>query len=471
MGNHIVYSIVGFLLATGILVTLHEWGHYAVARWCGVKVLKFSIGFGPTLYAWKSGLDQTEWKICALPLGGYVQFLTERDTTAPIPEEEKHRAYEQKKPWQRIAIVAAGPIVNLVTAIVVYTIVFSAGLEQDRARFAAPKANTLLAQAGVSDRFELAAWDGIPIRSMQDFQWHWFKRSGDGEQAHTFQLKNAAGVSKQVRVVLAKDERAAKNLGGEEHFPAWLKHVGLELDLPPLLPVIGKLIAGEPAMKAGLKEGDLLVSIDAKPIHTWQDVLDALRTRGDKTTEVVYSRQGRVHRVALVPVARPDAEGNPVGRIGIAPLFPKLDRADYHVLVQHPFPESLFRAVDKTVELSGMTLKAFYRMLTGSLSWKNVSGPVTMADVAGQSLQAGWVVYLNYLALISVSLGVMNLLPIPVLDGGHIVYESISWLRGNRPLDMKWLERGQQVGIAILGALMIVAFYNDVVRVLGDFAK
>jgi regulator of sigma E protease len=170
-------------------------------------------------------------------------------------------------------------------------------------------------------------------------------------------------------------------------------------------------------------------------------------------------------------VTRPDAEGNPVGRIGIAPLFPKLDRAAYHVLVQHSFPESLFRAVDKTVELSGMTLKAFYRMLTGSLSWKNVSGPVTMADVAGQSLQAGWVVYLNYLALISVSLGVMNLLPIPVLDGGHIVYESIAWLRGNRPLDMKWLERGQQVGIAILGALMMVAFYNDLIRVLGDFAK
>lgn len=450
----VLYSIVGFLLATGILVTLHEWGHYWVGRWCGVKVLSFSIGFGRTLWSRRLGPDNTEWKLSAIPLGGYVQFLSERDDTHPVPLEEKHRAFENRKAWQRIAIIAAGPITNLLTAIALYTVVFSVGIEQDRARFAIPEQKSLMAQAGVREAGELIAWDGHSIHSLQDLQWLWFKQLGRAEGQTTLEMRTQQGTVKPVTI-------ARSALPQHEDFSKWLETLGMEPDMPSMPSIVGEILPGHPAQQAGLKPGDQILQIAGKPIHQWRDILETLKPHAGHSIDLVFSRDGHEQHINLVPEAALESGGKTVGKIGIAPKRIQINRADYRVVVRYGPIESIGRAAYKTYELSHMTLLALYKMASGQLSLKNISGPVTMADLAGQSLQAGWIIYLNYLGLISVSLGIMNLLPIPVLDGGHIVYETFALLRGGRPITVKWLAMGQKVGLLMLGALMVLAFYND----------
>jgi regulator of sigma E protease len=450
----ILYSVVGFLLATGLLVTLHEWGHYCIGRLFDVKVLRFSMGFGKALWKKRRGADQTEWQIAAIPLGGYVQFLSERDESHPVPPEEKHRAFENKKPLQKIAIVAAGPLMNLFVAIILYSVVFSVGIEQERPRFMAPATTSILAQAGLHEAGEMISWDHTPIRSVQDFQWQWFKQMGHREGVTQWAIRTSSGHIQRLSI-----QRAA--LPNKDEFGEWLEAVGFQPYFPSIPPIVGELMTGYPAAQAGLKTGDRILEINGQPIHDWKAVVDRIQPQAGHTVTLVYQRGTQHHTASIVPLSVLDEHRHTVGRMGIAPQKIKLDRSEFHTLVRYPVVEAIQHAVYKTYELCAMTLISLWKMLTGSLSLNAISGPVTMAEVAGQSLQAGWIIYLNYLALISVSLGVMNLLPIPVLDGGHILYECIALLRGGRALSMKWLSWGQTVGIGLLGALMMLAFYND----------
>ncbi|MES2206139.1 MAG: RIP metalloprotease RseP [Pseudomonadota bacterium] len=449
----ILYSIFGFLIATSLLVTLHEWGHYYVAKLCGVKILRFSIGFGPTLWSRCVGPDQTEWKVSVLPFGGYVQFLSERDETHPVLPEEKHRAFENKAPWQRIAIIAAGPIMNLLLAVVIYSLVFCVGIEQDRPRFAAPAAESLLAKAGVHDRGEIVAWNNAPVQSLQDMQWLWFQEIGQSSGILNLEVKTLRG-TRRLQIPYAQ-------LPQGEDFMAWLESLGIEPDMPAIIPIISEVLPGQPAALAGLKPGDQITKIEGRAIGEWRHLMEALKDRADKNTRLEYSREGKTLSVQIIPKGMPDRKGVLIGKIGVAPKRVQLNRSDYTVLVRYPLGQSIAHGAYKTYELTKMTLLAIGKMVTGEISLKNISGPVRMADMAGKSLQAGWVIYLSYLGLISVSLGVMNLLPIPVLDGGHIVYETLAILRGGKPVSVQWVMVGQKLGLLILGSMMLLAFFND----------
>ncbi len=231
--------------------------------------------------------------------------------------------------------------------------------------------------------------------------------------------------------------------------------------MPAIIPVISEVLPGQPAALAGLKPGDQITKIEDRPIHEWRNLMEALKNRSGQNTRLEFMREGKTVSVQITPKGMPDRKGVLTGKIGVAPKRVQLNRADYSVLVRYPLGQAVAHGAYKTYELTKMTLLAIGKMVTGEISLKNISGPVRMADMAGQSLQAGWIVYLSYLGLISVSLGVMNLLPIPVLDGGHIVYETLAILRGGKPVSVQWVMVGQKLGLVILGSMMLVAFFND----------
>jgi regulator of sigma E protease len=451
-------TVAAFILTLGVLIVVHEYGHYRVALACGVKVLRFSIGFGRVLWRRQATPQSTEFVLSMLPLGGYVRMLDERE--GPVAPHERDRAFNRKTLWQRTAIVAAGPIANLLLAVLLYAAAHWVGMDEPKPLMAAPVAGSLAERAGLRAGDWAQAWsdDGAQwddLRSMGDLRWQVTQAVLHARPLHLM-VTDAQGHG-QRRVSLELD-----TLGAREVDAQLMKRIGL--GAPFSEPVLGETKPGGPAAKAGLRAGDRVLSIDGQPIVEATRIRELIRASGAsgsaRTMQWRVERNGQTLEIAVLPNVASDGTAT-VGRIEAYPGQPP-----QLVTVRYGVVEGLSRAVTRTWEMSTLTLKMLGKMLIGEASLKNLSGPLTIADYAGQSVQLGLAYYLGFLAVVSVSLGVLNLLPLPMLDGGHLMYYLFEGVTG-RPVSELWLERLQRGGVAIMLMMMSLALYNDVARLLG----
>ena len=450
----LIQTIVAFIVALGVLIVVHEYGHYIIARLCGVKVLRFSVGFGRALATWRLGADRTEWVIAAIPFGGYVKMLDERE--GAVAPAELDRAFNRQSVWKRFAIVVAGPLFNFAFAILVYAGLFMYGLPEARPVLGNPPANTLAAVAGVHSGDTVRAIDGEPITTWQELRWRVL------QAALQRQPINLETIDERSHIAMTTiDLRGFPTADVESDV---LERIGLRLHRPALPPVLGQIVPGGAAERAGLATGDRILRVDATSIDTWETFVNAVRAHPGTAMALTVERAGTARSVEVVPDAI-SANGSRIGRIGAGPQQPEGYAEKLLIRVQYGPITSLGRAVAKTWDISVFSLKMLGKMLIGEVSWRHLSGPVTIADYAGQSASLGWISYLTFLALISISLGVLNLLPIPLLDGGHLMYYAIEIAKG-RPVSERFMELGQRVGLALLLVMMAFAFYNDLNRLI-----
>jgi len=450
----LLHTIVAFIVALGVLIVVHEYGHYLAARLCRVKVLRFSVGFGRPLATWRLGADRTEWAIAAVPFGGYVKMLDERE--GPVEAHEAARAFNRQSVWRRFAIVVAGPLANFLFAIAVYAGLYMYGLPEARPVVAQPPAATLAHAAGFRAGDMVRAVDGHAVATWQDLRWRVLQAALQRQRLSVEVINERDQIS-----TLLLDLSAYPAAEVESDL---LERIGLGLYRPKLAPVLGQVVAGGAAERAGLQAGDLVRQAEGRALATWEELVQVVRARPQQPVRLGIERAG----VSLELVVTPDevsAKGARFGRIGAAPQIPAAHAARIFVQVRHGPLDSVAQAVVKTWDISVFSLKMLGMMLLGEVSWKNLSGPVTIADFAGQSAALGWVSYLTFLALISISLGVLNLLPIPLLDGGHLMYYAIEIVKG-KPVSERAMELGQRVGLALLLVMMAFAFYNDLNRLL-----
>jgi regulator of sigma E protease len=446
-----LYTVVAFIVALGILIIVHEYGHYLVARACRVKVLRFSVGFGRPLLLWKRGADGTEWVLAAVPFGGYVKMLDERE--GPVDPSEAGRAFNRQSVWKRFLIVVAGPAFNFLFAVLVYAGLFMYGMPEARPVLAEPPAGTIAAAAGLSAGDSVRATDGEPISSWQDLRWRMVQAALQG---HKIRLETVNPKGHLGEAVLDLSAFASAEVESDV-----LELAGLRLYRPKLEAVLGEMEAGSPARQAGLSPGDRVLEIEGKPVASWEDFVKLIQASPEKPLSLLIERGAGRIKIEVTPASKKAADGKQIGRIGAAAR----DLEKFYTRVSYGPGASFVKAVGKTFEISLFSLKMLGKMVIGQLSLKHISGPVTIADFAGQSAQMGITYYLTFLALISISLGVLNLLPIPLLDGGHLMYYAIELIKG-KPVSERAMELGQRVGLALLLVMMAFAFYNDFNRLL-----
>jgi regulator of sigma E protease len=447
-------TIAAFIVAIGILVAIHEYGHFWVARKLGVKVLRFSIGFGRPLWSRQAGPDEPEYVIAAIPLGGYVKMLDERE--APVDPAEVHRAFNRKPLWVRSAVVVAGPLANFLFAIVAFWGVLTLGETGVRPLIGSVEPDTPAARAGLLAGDEFVAINGrkTPTWSlaMQELA-----TASVGADVLEIDVRGSNGLER--RQVMPSDE-----IGDLAETRDLLGHVGLVPDRPEVPPVFGEILSGEAADRAGLREGDRIVAADGAAIQDWNSWVEYVRERPETPIVLEIERAGQPLTLDLTPAAHA-VRDDVIGRIGAsnAPVPGMLER--YRVQYSLGPLEAVPAAVSRTVEYSVLTLKVIWRVLTGEASIHNLSGPITIADAAGKTASIGFVYFLKFLAIVSISLGVLNLLPIPVLDGGHLLYFAIEAVKGS-PLSEAAMLQGQKIGLMLLLGLMTLAFYVDVLRII-----
>jgi len=446
-----LYMIVGTLVALGVLVTFHEFGHFWVARRCGVKVLRFSVGFGTPLIRWHDR-QGTEYVVAAIPLGGYVKMLDEREGN--VPPELADQSFNRKTVYQRIAIVSAGPIANFLLAIVFFWALAMMGSQQVRPVIGAVEAGSLAQKAGLVAGQEIVAVDGEPTSGWSAVNLQLVRRLGE---SGTLALKvREPGATADTPRELVLDDWLK---GAEEPDP--IKSLGIRPWRPALPPVLAELDPKGPAQAAGLKTGDKLVALDGRAVDEWQQVVDWVRERPNAKISLRVERDGAQLDVPLTLAAR--GEGKAAGGYlgagvkGIDWPPEMLREVSYGPLA------AVAEGASRTWTMSVLTLDSLRKMLFGELSVKNLSGPITIAKVAGASAQSGIGDFLNFLAYLSISLGVLNLLPIPVLDGGHLLFYLIEWARG-RPLSERVQGWGVQIGISLVVGVMLLALVNDLGR-------
>ncbi|HEY0665991.1 MAG TPA: RIP metalloprotease RseP [Gallionella sp.] len=447
-------TLLAFIGAVALLVVFHELGHYWVARRCGVKVLRFSIGFGKILYRKRFVGNDTEWVLSAIPLGGYVKMVDEReDKVAP---EDLPYAFNRKPVLQRMAIVVAGPLANFLLAIVLYWALFMHGVPGLKPVLGEVPAGTPAAAAQLQAGETIVSINDEAVPSWQELRWRLLElglRQGEAT------LEGRGRLDEPLFHVLNLGSLEAKDMDGE-----FLTKLGLHLYQPTIPPVIGKLSDDGVAKQAGLHEGDIILRAAGSAMQSWPDVVEVIRAHPGRAVQFDIQRGDVMLSLSLVPRSENEA-GIPVGKIGAAP---KIDRAEWEAMfteVSYGPLDAMQQSLRKTWETSVITLKMFGKMLIGEVSMKNLSGPITIADYAGQSAAMGMVAYFGFLALISISLGVLNLLPIPILDGGHLLYYAAELIKGSPVSERAW-EVGQNIGIALLGTLMVFAVFNDINRLV-----
>ena len=446
-----LYKIFAFAVTLGVLVVFHELGHYVVARLAGVKVLRFSVGFGRVVWSRRSARDGTEWALSAIPLGGYVKMADERE--GPVAFDDVPRAFNRQSVWRRIAIVAAGPIANLLLAVVLFAGTYVAGVPGQRALLAEPPLSSAAAAADVRGGDLVVGVDGEPVGSWQDLRWRVVRAQGHRTLTLSLLRDDVAGAPVERELSLGAMETA-----DWEGSP--LAALGLRADLGP--PMVDQVLPGKPAERAGIRKGDRIVAVDGKPMSSPTDVAALTNAHPGETLVYRILRNGVTLEVP-VAVEAVDQDGRRIGQAGVRLRVDPQAAERSAVIVRYGIGEAFAQGWRRTWELSAFTVRMLGRMVVGDASLRNISGPLTMADIAGQSAQAGVLVFVGYLALISISLGVLNLLPVPLLDGGHLLYYLAEIIKGS-PVSDRALEVGQRIGMAMLAVLMALALFNDVSR-------
>ena len=453
-------TLLAFVVTLAVLIAIHEYGHFQVARWCGVKVLKFSLGFGRPIFSKTIGKDRTEFVISALPLGGFVKMLDERELSVAeklnLDSETLNRAFNRQSVFKRIAIVAAGPIANLLLAVLLYWVLMMQGTIGLKPVLSEVPQDSAAGIASLHQGDLLVKVAGEDVRLWQDVQWilirHLFKKpSVDVEVLDTNQQRHIHAL--KIESITESD------LDGD-----FLTKLGLNPKRPNVEAVIGTILDGSPAKHAGLEVGDKIMGVDGVSISDWDALVNIIQERPNQLTKLSVSRKNQDLVLEITPNSINKA-GKRIGQIGAVVLVDEGVMRAYLTTVHNSSSEALLRAFQKTWETAAFSLKMLGNMLTGQLSIKSISGPVTIATYAGQSAHLGFNAFLGFLAVISISLGVLNLLPIPVLDGGHLLYYMVELVKGS-PVSEQVMEIGQRIGFAILGLLMVCALYNDINRLI-----
>ncbi len=442
----LLVTLAAFLLTLGVLIVVHEYGHYLAARACGVKVLRFSVGFGHPVWSRRFRPDGTEWAVAAFPLGGYVKMLDEHE--GPVDANDLPRAFNRQPVWRRMIIVAAGPAANFLLALLIYWGLFVHGMPGLRPVIDAPPAGTPAAVAGFARGETLERVGGEPVTTWDDVQWALIAHLGQGAELEVQVLRPDGRHEVRVLSLQADD--------GADAGRDFLRRIGL---MPARFaqPRIGEVLEGSPAALAGLRTGDWVAAVEGIPVKDWQDLVEQIRRRPGVPLRLDVVREGRPIDIRLTPRAE-TVDGEVIGRIGVS--------AYAYTTVRHGYLRAFQEGARKTWQMARLSLELLWKMLWGEVSWRNLSGPVAIASYAGQTAQMGWMPWLLFLALLSTSLGVLNLLPVPVLDGGHLLYHIGEVITG-RPPSERILMLGQRIGMALLFTLMLFALYNDVNRLLG----
>jgi regulator of sigma E protease len=443
--------VIPCIVALELLILFHELGHYLVARWCGVKVLRFSVGFGRPLVRYV-GRDGTEWVLAAIPLGGYVKMLDESE--GEVAEHEAHLAFNRQAVGRRFAVVAAGPIFNLLLAVILYWGLYVVGSEELRPSIGPTAAAESPARAaGVRAGDLVLNIDNHEIKSWQDLRWALLQHAIDGSE-----------VQMLVRTVEGENAVRTLDLSGFSLDAAGREDavilMGLRPSPPPAPALIDAVEEGGAADTAGLRKGDEILAIDGEAVSSSREVIEAVRASPGQARVLTVRREGNELSLTVTPGEKQVKDGAAIGFIGAG-----FDVSVMFANVRYGPGEALGRAVRLTWETSALSLKSIGQMITGKISLKNVSGPITIADFAGRSAQLGLAAFIRFLAFISISLGILNLLPVPVLDGGHLLYYAVEFLKGG-PLSVRVMEVGQKIGLTLLLMLMAFAFYNDISRLI-----
>ena len=449
----IFFTIISFIIALGILITFHEFGHYLVARWNGVKVLRFSVGFGQPVFRKRLGKDQTEWVVAAIPLGGYVKMLDENE--GRVAKEDLSRAFNRQPVGRRFAIVAAGPLANFLLAIVIYWLMFILGVDGIKPTLGPIVQDTPVANAKFEAGETIISIENESVESWQDARWTLLRYAVDRSAAVTVETINQNGEinSRQLDLSGIHPDELEGNVLGK---------IGFSVYQPEIKPIIAEVMSGGAGERAGLRAGDEILAVNDKDIYSWIEFVPEVQENPGLPLVLDILRNDQILTLNIIPETVTE-NGQKVGRIGIMPEIDQSLFEAMRVTVTYPAGEAVKIAWNKTWETTVLTLSMLSKMITGDVSWKNVSGPISIADYAGQSAQMGLVSYLAFLALISVSLGVLNLLPIPILDGGHLMYYVIEIIKGS-PVSEKTMIIGQKVGLLMLFTLMTFAIYNDINR-------
>lgn len=451
----LLFTLAAFAVTLGILIVVHEYGHYIIARWCGVRVLRFSVGFGKPLLTRKFSPEGTEWVLAAFPLGGYVKMLDERE--GPVEAADRPYAFNSQSIYRRSAIVLAGPVSNLILAVLLYWFLFIYGV---------PGIKPILGEVPLSTPAAVASFhrgdvvDRVgtePVVTWQDVNWLLLQ--------HAVQKSVVEIETHNARSEISTHQLDLSGLSSDELDSDFMGKLGLTRFLPDVPAKIGKVLPDGVAAKTGLKTGDEIIAVNSMPIAHWDEFVQWVRRNPALPLLLDIKRGSDYFQTEITPDSVKENGKDAVGKIGASPM---VEAGLYEKLmteVSYPVDKAFVQALRKTWDTSLFSLKMLGKMVTGQVSWKNISGPITIADYAGQSARFGVVPYISFLALISISLGVLNLLPIPLLDGGHLMYYMVEMIKGS-PISEKTMEIGQQIGIAILLTLMLFAFYNDINRLV-----
>lgn len=456
----LLLTLAAAVVAIGVLVTVHEYGHYIVARKVGIKVLRFSVGFGKPLWRKVAGEDRTEYQVAALPLGGYVKMLDGRD--GPVPAADRGRAYTDKSPWARIAVLVAGPMANFVFAILTFWAIFMIGVPDLRSVVGSVSPDSPAQRAGLLAGDEIVAVNGEAVTNWGEARVALLEAVIDGDVVD-LRVTDESRAERELSIALDAPSSELTQPG------ALMPGLGFDTWRPRLPALVGKVTPDGPAASAGLVAGDEIVGINDRKIESWDDLVTELTARPGETVRLEYFRDIRPRSVD-VTLGQREIEGQTTGFLGVELRQPENSRELWEEMIEThrtgPL-ESMGRAVGETVDSSVLMLKMFYQMLIGNVSVKNISGPISIAQFAGITAQDGPVYYLRFLALLSISLGVLNLLPIPMLDGGQIVYQVAEIAKGS-PVSMRTEIIGQQIGMAMLFLLMGFAVFQDIGRFAGS---
>jgi len=450
-------SLLAFIFALGLLITFHEFGHYWVARRCNVKILRFSIGFGRPIYKRLFGSDNSEFVIAVLPLGGYVKMLDERE--GPVAEEELPRAFNNKPVSQRIAIAAAGPLFNFIFAVSAYWLMFMVGVPGLKPVIGAVADNSMALQAGLEAGDEIIEVDAQTTPTWSSVIDIFVADVIAGSPVRVL-VKTKRGLEHNVNINLG--QISVDNMAGGD----LLALLGLAPTYPEVRPFIRKVQSNSVAERAGLQGGDQLLSADGKTINNAADWVKYIQEHAQQSVAVEVLRSGQHLRLSMSPLLVVDENGKRVGRVGVIVYDQTVEPNKLAATQAYRADEALVKSLDRTLEMSLMTLRVLGKMITGQASIRNLSGPISIAHYAGQSAGLGLGIFLGFLAVVSLSLGVLNFLPIPLLDGGHLLYYLVEVVKGS-PVSESLQSIGQQVGLMILIGLMGIAFYNDIIRLLG----